>query len=78
MIELIDILPFDHLDDCKIHLASWNSEDNLLDVFVRDRSERVGQISEGVICGNRTAIGGLRANALTCPMFCLSIKLDSA
>ncbi len=39
MIELIDILPFKHLDDCKIHLASWNGEDNPLDVFVRDRCE---------------------------------------
>jgi hypothetical protein len=39
VIELIDILPFKGLDDCKIHLASWNGEYNPLDVFVRDRGE---------------------------------------
>jgi hypothetical protein len=37
--DIIDFLHFRHWSDCKIHLASWNGDENPLDVFVRDRIE---------------------------------------
>lgn len=38
-IYLPSILPIAALDQCKVHLASWNHKDQPLDVFVRDKKE---------------------------------------
>lgn len=38
-IELVDLIDDNLLNDCKIHLASWNQEEHPLDVFVRSRKE---------------------------------------
>ena len=36
MIELCELIEGREIDDCKIHLASWNKHDHPLDVFVKD------------------------------------------
>ena len=39
MIELCELIEGREIDDCKIHLASWNKHDHPLDVFVKDREQ---------------------------------------
>jgi len=41
-IDLIDVVNSHALNDCKVHLASWNGKHNPLDVFVSNRDEWKG------------------------------------
>ncbi|WP_082239569.1 GIY-YIG nuclease family protein [Pseudomonas lini] len=38
-IELCELINCDELDDCKVHLASWDGNNHPLDVFVNDREQ---------------------------------------
>lgn len=41
-IELCELINGHEIDDCKVHLASWNGKNQPLDVFVRDKEEWKG------------------------------------
>ena len=41
-IELVDLIDGNEIDDCRIHLASWNKVEHPLDVFVRDKQQWQG------------------------------------